>query len=364
MKCLNLSNATGLWVLLVLIPPQAAAQSQTVFDNTPNLVNKTPEFAFGREYGDELALAGTARNVTAFSFAYYGNFTVTGASYTIRFYANDGTDAFPGAPTALRPGSLLWESGAQSISTGVNSVTLSVPQVVVPDKFTWSVTFNGLDGTPGKQAALMLANPATVGAILPGTATLPPVVGSYDDFWKKDEPLDDQSWRLYSFGFGASDPKGNFYAKVTAVPETRPRLRINHVGDDVVLSWPAGATEYILQRNRNLLAEDSWLPTTTRPTLVNGINYVTNGIVPGNALYRLQAAAPLVHPTLEITRVNEEVVLSWPVVDLDYILERKNSLIPSDNWIPTSTPPTVINGVNYVTNSIVPGNRVYRLRRP
>lgn len=364
MKSLNLPNAAGLWVLLALTQPQAAAQSQTVFDNTPNLINKTPEFAFGREYGDELALAGTARNVTSFSFAYYGNFTVTGASYNIRFYANDGTDAFPGAPTALRPGSLLWDSGAQSISIGVNSVTLSVPQVVVPDKFTWSVTFNGLDGTPGKQAALMLANPATVGAILPGTATLPDVIGSYDDFWKKDEPLDDQSWRLYSFGFGASDPKGNFYAKITAVPETRPRLQITRVGDDVVLSWPAGSSQYLLQRNRNLLAEDSWLPTTTRPTLVNGINYVTNGIVPGNALYRLAAAVPPIHPKLEITRIENEVVLSWPVGNSDYILERKNSLLTIDNWIPASTPPTVINGVNYVTNGIVPGNRVYRLRHP
>ena len=205
---------------LLLTAGLVRAQSQIVFDNTANLVNSTPEFSFGREYGDELALAGTARTVVGFDFAYYGNFGNTpNVGYSIRFYANDGSDAFPGTPTALRPGSLLWESGSQSLLNGINSVSLSVPNVVVPDHFTWSVTFSGIDGTAGKQAALMLANPATVGALLPGNGSLPDVIGSYEDFWKKDEPTDANSWTLYNFGFNPGDPKGNFYAKVTATPE-------------------------------------------------------------------------------------------------------------------------------------------------
>lgn len=204
---------------LALAPWLVSAQSQVVFDNTSNLINKTPEFSFGNEYGDELALAGTARHVTDFAFAYFGNFTISDASYNIRFYANNGTDAFAGAPTALRPGTLLWDSGSQPLFNGVNSVSLTVPEVQVPDKFTWSVTFQGLDGTEGKKAALMLANPATVGALLPGNGTLPDVIGSYDDFWKKDDAGNNDSWTLYSFGFGPNDPKGSFYAKVTATPE-------------------------------------------------------------------------------------------------------------------------------------------------
>lgn len=204
---------------LALAPWLASAQSEVVFDNTANLINITPGYSFGREYGDELALAGTARTVTGFDFAYYGNFGLNEASYTIRFYANNGTDAFPGAPTALRPNQVLWDSGIQPLVNGKNAVSLTVPDVVVPDHFTWSITFNGLDGTPGKQAALLLADPATVGAVLPGNGNLPDVVGSYDDFWKKDDPADDNSWTLYNFGFGPNDPKGTFYAKVTATPE-------------------------------------------------------------------------------------------------------------------------------------------------
>lgn len=213
----SLIISTGLFSLTSGL---ALAQAQVVFDNTANLINKTPEFFSGNEYGDELALAGSARTVTSFDFAYFGNFgTTPNAGYSIRFYANDGSDAFPGTPTALRPGTVLWDSGSQPLFNGVNSVSLTVPGVVVPDRFTWSVTFSGIDGTAGHQAALMLANPATVGALLPGNGVLPDVIGSYDDFWKKDDAGDANSWALYNLGFGATDPKGNFYAKVTATPE-------------------------------------------------------------------------------------------------------------------------------------------------
>lgn len=205
--------------VLALAPWLASAQSQVVFDNTSNLVNQTPQYSFGREYGDELALAGTARHVTGFDFGYYGDFGINVASYTIRFYANDGTDAYFGPQTALRPSTVLWDSGAQTLFNGHNAVSLSVPEILVPNNFTWSVTFTGVDGTAGKQAALLLANPATVGALLPGNASFPDLIGSYEDFWKKDEPTDNESWTLYNFGFGPADPKGNFYAKVTATPE-------------------------------------------------------------------------------------------------------------------------------------------------
>jgi len=218
----NLSNALvavisglGAWTGSV-----SAAAPAVVFDNTPNLINSTPEFFTGREYGDELNLAGTERTVTDFRFAYFGNFGATAnVSYNIRFYANDGSDAVAGSATALRPGTQLWDSGAQSIQNGVNIVDLAIPGVVVPDRFTWSVTFNGLDGNVGRQAALMRANPGVIGAPLPGGNGLPDLIGSYEDFWLKSTPGDSESWGLFNFGFGPSDPKGNFYARVVATPE-------------------------------------------------------------------------------------------------------------------------------------------------
>ena len=161
--------------------------------------------------------------------------------------------------------------------------------MTVPDKFTWAVTFNGLDGTVGNQAALMLANPATIGAVLPGKGNLPDVIGSYDDFWKKDEPLDDESWRLYSFGYAPSDPKGNFYAKVSAVIDTPPNLSISRGDDVVVISWPSRSTPFVLERADSLSsAGDNWVSLSLVRTTSNGTTYVSDAIAPDNAIYRLR----------------------------------------------------------------------------
>lgn len=283
---LSLATAAGLLSLFVGTP--TLAQSQVVFDNSANLINKTPEIPPTQEYGDEIFLAGRARLVTEFDFAYFASVgTTVGVSYAVRFYVNDGTDALPGAATALRPKSLLWDSGLQDINNGVNKVALSVPSVLVPDHFTWTITFQGLNGTPGKQAALVLADPATVGAVLaPATATEPALIGSYDDFWKKEVAADADSWTLYTLGSAPTDPKGNFFAVVKALPYDPP-VQITRVGSDVVLSWPAILSGYVLESSADLKTPISWLPVATPPVNLGGINYVTNVVVPGVQFYRL-----------------------------------------------------------------------------
>jgi len=302
MNRIHPSIVAGALALVPLVEPRIHAQSQIVFDNTPNLINQTPVFFSGNEYGDELALAGTARYVTAFSFAYYGNFGSNPRSGNIRFYANDGTDAFPGAPTALRPRSLLWDSGPLALSKGVNSINLSVPEIPVPDKFTWSVTFNGVDGTVGNQAALMLATPATIGAVLPGNATLPDIVGSYDDFWKNDDfGAGTTVWNLYNFGFGPTDPKGTFYAKVTAIlapgklqiTRTTVPKSPNPKVEQAVLSWYDVDSAYVLQ-SRDSLEVGEWSKVTPDPIPKAGLNLVTISVDPLSAsrFYRLVPKKP------------------------------------------------------------------------
>lgn len=274
---------------LLLTESAALAQSQVVFDNTPNLINQTPFFFSAQEYGDEIALAGSARQVTEFQFAYYGDFgTNPAVNFVLRFYANDGSDADPGSGVARRPKSLLWDSGAQSaLLNGVNKVTVPIPDIPVPDSFTWTIVFNGIDGTPGKRAAVMLANPAIIGALLSGTPAMPGLIGSYDDFWKQETPADPETWTLFSFGFNENDPKGNFFAKVTAVPY-HPELQIARAANKVVLSWPAVASGYVLERNDNLADGNNWVPIVTKPTSVNGLNSLTNDVVGTSAVFRLR----------------------------------------------------------------------------
>lgn len=288
MNLLKSRIVAGVIALVAVYGRSAAAQPQVIFDNTPNLINQAPAFFLAQEYGDELLLAGSARQVNQFQFAYHGDFgATTKASYVLRFYANDGTDSIAGAGVALRPKSLLWESSPLELFNGVNQVTLDIPDVVVPDGFTWTISFSGIDGTPGKRAALMLANPAVIGALLAGTPAMPELLGSYDDFWTRVIPADPESWSLYSFGFAPTDPKGNFFAKVTAVPY-RPELQISRATGQVTLRWPTAATGFVLERNENLAAGAGWLAVATPPSVAAGFNHLTQPIESGNVLYRLR----------------------------------------------------------------------------
>jgi uncharacterized delta-60 repeat protein len=55
--------------------------------------------------------------------------------------------------------------------------------------------------------------------------------------------------------------------------------------DTIINSWSAAYTDWVLQATRNLKS-DNWETVTTPPTVVNGINYVTNRIGDGR-FYRL-----------------------------------------------------------------------------
>lgn len=153
-----------------------------------------------REYGDQVHLAGTARTVTQFSFRYFGDFTATGDEQAIiRFYANDR----PYDDFRQQPGTVLWESGYFPISPGQQLKTLQVSsagsEVLVPDIFTWTVDFEGVEG--GESAGLLLYGPPSVGS-------------SFNEFWMRTGPN-----RFDSFRYPGGMPRGDFYAQIIAVPE-------------------------------------------------------------------------------------------------------------------------------------------------
>lgn len=193
-----------------LLVGATTASAAVVFDNT---LNVQPGFGAQttKEYGDEIALAGSDRYVTELRFQYNGDFatTIPTPQATVRIYANDGPSALPGQTTAPRPGTLLWESGPLSLATGDNSVSVA-PNILVPGIVTWSIEFSGLSGAEGDRAALTLANPPTVGGELLGG-----VIGSYNDYWVKTDPNNDDSWALRRIDGNPA----NFYAQVTAIPE-------------------------------------------------------------------------------------------------------------------------------------------------
>jgi len=204
---------------MALLSPVCA---DIVYDNTTgvrtNAFSPNSQFhdAVVRTFGDEVNLAGVARQVTQFVIGYVGDFSTLSSADTItlKIYANDGVNY--SGPNSERPGTLLWQSNPFQLANGGNILTFAVPNIVVPDRFTWAVTFSGATGAPGSNAGLVFSDPPTVGGELNNGK-----IGSYNDIWIQTDPSNADSWALFSNlkdGQGNSLP-ANFYASVIAVPE-------------------------------------------------------------------------------------------------------------------------------------------------
>jgi hypothetical protein len=192
----------SLAVLSALLPFCTSGLASIVYDNSTTDLNQTygPNAV---EFGDEITLAGSDRTVTDFKFEYFLSSNANGnETLQLRFYANDGpliNRTLPDGTTmqSHAPGTLLYTSPVLSLQTGFNTADASGISIQVPDDFTWSVTFNGIDS--GEVAGLRVYDPPTVGS-------------SFGDFWQKSSG----TWNTYIF---PSSTPANFAARVTAVPE-------------------------------------------------------------------------------------------------------------------------------------------------
>jgi hypothetical protein len=204
-------------LLSFLLFSVSARTSEIVFENMTGIT--TNYYMFGRQYGDDINLAGTGRIVTGFSFLYFASVptnTTSPGLWRIRFYRNDGALENPAVATSQKPGSLIWDSGTYPVLSGYQKTTLEVPKVTVPDRFTWTVEFYNLPQDPGNGAGLVLAHPPTIGAALPGKNST--VIGSYTDFWMLEEADILDSWTLQVFSTNPNQgPQGNFFAQVVTV---------------------------------------------------------------------------------------------------------------------------------------------------
>ena len=177
------------------------AQITTLYDNTGHNLNT--RYHSTAEFGDQIVLGQPTGVATDFAFEYYGlNFT-GGEQIRIRFYNNDGPEVLSGAPgdSALAPGATaFYDSGLQNIAAAPDGAVgaITLPGVVVPNTFTWSVEFAGVTGT--KEAGLDIYSP--------------PIVGdNFDDYWERGAG---GAWELRAASDGTPV---SFGAKLTTVPE-------------------------------------------------------------------------------------------------------------------------------------------------
>jgi hypothetical protein len=67
-----------------------------------------------------------------------------------------------------------------------------------------------------------------------------------------------------------------------------PGLAISSVNNDVVISWPAPSTGFVLEENNSLNGATAWNPVTGTPTVVNGRNTMTLARSGAMKFYRLR----------------------------------------------------------------------------
>jgi hypothetical protein len=181
----------------------AATFATTVYGNaavgalpTPTVVYDTLQavdyggqgFLQSIELGQEVALAGEARQVVSFT-AFLGDNDTT--QFRLKFYLLDGPS---GAPNTV-----LWQSSLQTypwIAPYFNRkhITIPVPGIVVPDRFAWMIE----DPVPGDGNSVLMC------------ATSASFVGTPGPAWQRFYPGGDMRRDQYQFLFGA---------KIVAIPE-------------------------------------------------------------------------------------------------------------------------------------------------
>jgi hypothetical protein len=132
-----------------------AAPAATIYDNTGTWLGGYGWTAL--EQGDEIHAAGSDRLVTRLTVGVSRQGQPGSASFQARLYANDGANG--------QPGTMLWQSALFAgvpLSGGVQLIPFDVPQVFVPDTFTWTLQVS--QNSAGYAVGLVDADPPSVGS--------------------------------------------------------------------------------------------------------------------------------------------------------------------------------------------------------
>lgn len=246
------------------------------------------------EYGDEIILGGDNRKILTFEFEYFGSFEPDGDETCIlRFYENDGESL---VANDKAPGTLLYQSEPFTVFPDFNTAAIRNINVEVPDKFTWSVEFNGLGGLSSDRAGLLMRDPPSIGE-------------SFDDFWVRAG----NGWATWRFN---GDPVANFacraisefdlsvrYLSLETNEENQPLLTIQGPRNQTVIVWASNdlmewepiALQVLKERQFTLLDDQAnpENPRYYRTTLINNTPIELDGfrILP-NGRTRLNVKGP------------------------------------------------------------------------
>ena len=179
--------------------------NNTSFDQSTRLSAGTYEIA------DEIIIGGVGRQLTQFSFQYYGVNFSGNETVRVRFYNNDGGSYVNSQNQTLseyqKPLTAFYDSGTHAIGPTLRATLVyqdgsgngALPNnLILPGDFTVSILFGGI--TAGEDAGVDLYNPPTVGL-------------SEKDYWLNDPA--NGGWQPRTNG----NTSFNFAMQVQTVPE-------------------------------------------------------------------------------------------------------------------------------------------------
>jgi len=175
----TIARKFGLFTVTVAVLCGASSlRADVVYNNAVNDLQLRFGAQNGVQIGDQITLGGTSRLLTNFTCEYYGENFSGNEFARIRLFQNDGP-LFNGVANA--PGTPIFDTGPIAITSTIRSTVgwnwAVSDNVNVPNNFTWTIEFTGIES--GEQAGLDLYAPVTVGQ-------------SYGDYWQ----LNGANWVL------------------------------------------------------------------------------------------------------------------------------------------------------------------------
>jgi hypothetical protein len=124
-------------------------------------------------------------------------------------------------------------------------------------------------------------------------------------------------------------------------------LSIAHSENTVILSWPASASNYSLERNLDVTEANGWFLVNLPVAVANGRSTVTLPNSGDMAFFRLTRTPT--RPALTITPSGNNLILSWPASAVGYYLVQNLDATQPEGWSPVNLPIVVLNGQTTVT---------------
>ena len=159
-----------------------------------------------------------------------------------------------------------------------------------------------------------------------------------------------------------ANSSGNVTSSVAKLQMTNaPTLAITKQGNNVMVSWPAVATEFTLQQKSGLAATN-WT-ACSYPVTTNGATAsVTISPPLGNLYFRLFNQLPAA-PMLAITKSGNGMKVSWPSSATQFTLQQ-NANLATTNWAKSSYPISTNGTMASITISPPAGSLYFRLAYP